>query len=831
MSREVQLWNLPVRAILPEVASHLAENRPLVLQAPPGSGKTLLVAPSLLSAPWLQGRKIILLEPRRLAARLAARSMAQMLGEGVGERVGYQVRLERQVSAATRIEIVTEGLLVQRLLHDPALEEVGLVIFDEFHERNLHSDFAFALTLDARRLLRPDLRLVVMSATLDSASVTRHLGSEAATVTATSRAWPVETRYLERPAGSEPLPERVARAVRQALRETEGGILAFLPGEAEIRRAASLLQAGGAAPGVELHPLYGTLPRPQQEAAIRPAAGSRRKVVLATSIAESSITIEDVRVVIDCGMVRLPRFSPRTGMGRLVTVRITCDRADQRRGRAGRMGPGICYRLWDQATQQQLLLHALPEIYDADLAPLRLQAAAWGADEPAALPWLTAPPDAAWQQATRLLQQLGALDNAARPTARGRKLAHWPLHPRLAHMIAEATRHTAPRQAVELAALLEESGGGAAPLRYETDVRRLLELLQQEGDSGEVAAWRQRIRRLAQQWSRGFPAQDQQSLAVGRLLSWAFPDRVAQQRGSRGHYLTTAGSGARLEPEELLANSEWLALATLQESEGGARIRLAAPLDPADLASDFADQLESEAVVRWDRREERVHAWRRQRLGALILREAPLGKIPPEARLQALADGISEKGIANLGWNSASRNLQARVALLRQADPGGNWPDLSDQALAVEPTVWLAPWLAEVTRWEQIKRIDLVEPLLLLLGAQRRRLEILAPTHWLLPNGRRVALRYDQGEEPVLAAPLQELFGLQTTPAIVEGRVPLVVHLLSPARRPIAITSDLAGFWRSGYQLVRKEYRGRYPKHAWPENPAENPAENARRQK
>lgn len=824
---------LPVHAVLPEVARALAANRPVVLQAPPGSGKTLLVAPALLDAAWLRGRTILLLEPRRLAARAAARQMARLLGEEVGETVGYQVRLERRVGAATRIEVLTEGLLTQRLLHDPELSGVGLILFDEWHERHLSADFGLALALDARGALRPDLRLAAMSATIDPAPLADYLGG-GAIVTASTRLWPVDTVYHSR-AVSAPLPRQAAAAVRRALEESEGGILVFLPGEGEIRRTAALLRETPLPPATELHALYGALPRQAQDAAVEPAPPGRRKVVLATAIAESSLTIEDIRVVIDGGWMRVPRFSPRNGMSRLETVRVTRDRADQRRGRAGRLGPGICYRLWDEAADRQLASQALPEILDADLAPVRLQCGDWGASEREALPWFTPPPDAAWRQATELLRELGALDAEGRITARGRSLARLPVHPRLAHMIVRAEEAGAPRRACLLAAAIEEAAGDAI-LRHETDARRLLDRLEtvavgagsdtcsdsvagEEETRGGTAHWARRVRQLARAWGRRYPPRDASLIDTGRLLAWAFPDRVAQRRETAGQFRLVSGRGATLDGGDGLAGAMWLAVAELQDGGADARIRLAAPVRPEDLAADFAERITVEERVAWERREERVVAQSLQRLGALVLGAAPARQPAPEAVARALFEGIRLKGIANLGWSAAARQLQSRILFLRRIVPEGQWPDVSDGALEARLEEWLGDRVAGMTRWEQARRIDLVPPLLALTGGRGREIEALAPTHWRLPGGGGAPIYYDRGDEPVLAARIQELFGLTATPRLAGGRAAVVLHLLSPARRPVQITRDLAGFWGSSYALVRKELRGRYPKHAWPEDP------------
>jgi ATP-dependent helicase HrpB len=815
------LPDLPVRAVLPEVARWLAANRTVVLQAPPGSGKTTLVAPSLLDAPWLSGRRILLLEPRRLAARAAARYMARLLGEEVGRRVGYHVRLERRAGPETRIEVLTEGLLAQRLLHDPELPDTGLVIFDEFHERSLAADFGLALGLDVRRHLRPELRLLVMSATLDADAVAAHLG-DASVVRAEGRVWPVETRYAARPS-SAPVPWQVAEAVRAALSAEDGSVLAFLPGESEIRRAAELLRAGGLPAGVSVHPLYAALPRAAQDAAVDPPPPGRRKVVLATSIAESSLTIQGVRVVVDAGWMRVPRFSPRSGMSRLETVRVTRDRADQRRGRAGRTGPGVCYRLWDDAADRNLGEAAVPEILDADLAPLALQAAAWGAPGRTDLPWFTPPPDAAWRQAAGLLRELEALDGKGRLTPRGRRMAGLPIHPRLGHMVLVAADHGAARRACRLAAAVEERAGEAA-LRGETDARRLLDRLgatesdaSDTSDSSDLSDWARRVHRLAAHWARPYPP-DRAAIEAGRLLAWAFPDRVARRRDAAGRYLLASGHGATLETSDALAASEWLVAAEVQDAGPDARIRLAAPLSEEEVAEDFAHLLTTDDEIAWDRRSDSVRAVRRVRLGAIVLHEGHLPQPDPEAVRRAFLEGVRQKGVGALPWSTAARGLQARLLFLRRV-LGGDWPDVSDDALAGRLEEWLGPLVAGVGRWDDLRQVDFGAALLGLPGVRRRELDDLAPTHWTAPSGSRVPIRYGEGDAPVLAVRIQEVFGLAESPRVAGGRAAVCLHLLSPAQRPVQVTSDLRSFWQNGYPLVRKELRGRYPRHAWPEDP------------
>jgi len=823
------LPDLPVRAVLPEIAAALEHNCPVVLQAPPGSGKTSLTPLALMDAPWLGRRRVVLLEPRRLAARAAARHMARLVGEEVGDRIGYHIRLERRVSAATRVEILTEGLLVQRLLREPELTDVGLIIFDEFHERALAADQALALTLDVRRALRPDLRILVMSATLDPEPVARRLADPAApaarpprVVTATARVWPVETRLLPRPS-SAPVPRQAADAVLRALDEEPGSILVFLPGESEIRRTAERLREARLPANAEIQPLYAALPREAQERAIQPPAPGARKIVLATSIAESSLTIEGIRVVIDAGWMRVPRFSPRNGMSRLETLRVSRDRADQRRGRAGRLGPGVCYRLWDEAEESALAPEALPEILDADLAPLVLQCADWGAAGREDLPWLTPPPEAAWRQAVSLLLDLGALEPAAdtaappRITPRGRRLAALPLHPRLADMILRAETEGCARQAALLAAAVSELAGESS-LRNETDARALLDRL--VPDNTAASAFAHRVHALARAWSRRHP-EDRRREEVGRLLAWAFPDRIARRRSPDGRYLLASGRGATLDPADPLARCDWLVAAELTDDDADARIRLAAPYERAWLDADFAPQITTAPVIAWDRQAGAVTAVNRNRFGALVLRDSALAAPDPDAVRAALFEGIRMQGVERLPWTPAAHDLRARVACLRRARPEEGWPDFSDAALSATLPDWLGPSVGGMSRWSQLERLDLHAALAARLGPLRRPLDTLAPTHVTVPSGSRIRIRYDLGEVPVVAVRIQEVFGLTATPRIAGGRVAVLLHLLSPSQRPVQVTADLHSFWDTGYALVRKELRGRYLRHYWPEDPRE----------
>ena len=806
----------PVDATLPALARSLAHNDPVVLQAPPGSGKTTRVAPFLLAEPWLANKKILMLEPRRIAARGAACYMARQRREEVGETIGYHVRLDRRIGPQTRIEILTEGLLTQRILSDPELTDVGLVIFDEFHERSLAADTGLALALDIRAALRPDLRLMVMSATLQPEAIATHLG-HTAIHTSDARMYPVETRLLSRPFQA-PLPRATADAVLRALAEETGNILVFLPGEGEIRRTLEQLQQANLPPQITLHPLYGALSRDAQDAALAATPPGMRKVVLATSIAESSITIEGIRIVIDSGWMRIPRFSPRNGMSRLETVRITRDRADQRRGRAGRLCPGICYRLWDEATDQQLAPEALPEILDADLAPTVLQCAEWGTAARTGLPWFTPPPDAAWRQATLLLHELEALsaDEPPRITRRGKAMVRLPIHPRLSHMVFEAAQAHAAQQACMLAAVLTEVVNDARH-RFETDLRKVLDIIAHANDD-----FSHRVKELARRWSHAY-SPDTHRLPEGVLLAWAFPDRIARRRSTSGQYLLRNGRGALLDTADALAREEWLVAAELQDDTTDAKIRLAVPISRQELEDHFSDQFESHAKLGWDKRTESVVAVNQLCLGAIIIREGGQAKPDPVAAFQALCEGIRQKGVDQLPWTPAARALQARICFLHRAMPEQNWPDVSDTALTEHLQTWLAPFCDGMMRWAHLQNLHLSEVLLSLLDTHncpRRMLDELAPTHIRVPSGSNIQVRYD-GEEPHLDVRIQEVFGMQQTPKIAGNRIPIVMHLLSPAQRPVQVTKDLASFWANGYAFVRKDLRGRYPKHYWPEDPNE----------
>ena len=786
----------PVEEVIPGIAESLARNRTVVLRAPPGSGKTTCVPPALLNAPFLQGKKILMLEPRRLAARSCAAYIASRLGEPLGETVGFQVRLERKISARTRLEIVTEGLLAQRLIADPELADVGLVVFDEFHERSLQCDLGFAMALDVRRALRDDLRLLVMSATLDVESIAAHLG-DADIHTAEARMYPVETKYLQIES-SAPISAQMAGAVKRALAEPGGDILCFLPGEGEIRRCEEELRTDGVDRlGGVVMPLYGALPKEEQDAVLRPlpAGDGKRKVVLATSIAETSLTIEGVTTVIDSGLMRVSRFSASSGMNRLETLRVTRDRAEQRRGRAGRVAPGVCLRLWTEA-QDRLLLPAMKaEIMDADLAPTVLTAATWGTTAIDGLPWLTPPPAANWENAKSLLRMLGALDAENRITDRGRRMARLAAHPRLANMMLY------DRGAAYWAAIIEEG----TKVR-ETDISRLRPT--------------PRMLELARRWGyeRGTRPPDPE------VLAFAFPDRIARNRGN-GTFQMSCGRGAFLERTEVLATSPYLVLCDLDDRGGDAKIRLAAVITEDAIEEMFADQIADGTVTEWDRRTESVRAVRQRRLGRMVLAEGGQSK-PDEADVQtALFAGIRQKGVANLPcWTPGIRQLQARINFLHRVL--GDWPDVSDASLARHLEDWFAGFTLGMGRWAHLARLDLAAVFDVALAEashDRRELDRLAPVKMAVPSGSQMTIHYEEAE-PFVAVRLQECFGLQETPKVAGGRVPVVMHLLSPAQRPVQVTKDLAGFWKTSYALVRKDMRGRYPKHFWPEDPSTAPA-------
>jgi ATP-dependent helicase HrpB len=804
---------LPIDEVLPELRRVLQGGVSAVLQAPPGAGKTTRVPLALLDAPWLAGKKIVMLEPRRLAARMAAGYMAGQVDGRTGGLVGYRIRRDTKVSRETRIEVVTEGVLTRILRSDPALEEYGLVIFDEFHERSLPGDLGLALTLQAQQLLRPELRILVMSATLDGAPIAKLLGG-APIVTSEGRTWPVETHWLARPK-EQRVEVAVASAVRRALDEVpDGDILAFLPGVREIRSAAGMLEGAAA----DVIPLYGDLKQEEQDRAVRPSPPGRRKVVLATSIAETSLTIEGVKVVVDGGMSRVPKFSPRIGMTRLATVRVSRASADQRRGRAGRLGPGICYRCWSESEESMLAPRGAPEILEADLAPLALDLAVQGA-APVDLPWLDAPPPAAFGQATELLRELGALDADGRVTAHGREVAEFGIHPRLAHMILRAGPEA--WVAADLAALLGERdilrGEGGPP---DPDIGLRMELLagkRMSGvDEGGLHRVRQESRALLDQVGGKRPGP--RTADAGVLLALAYPDRIGKRRpGQEGRFILRNGLGAYTTAPSL-ARAEWIVAAELDGDPKESKVYLGAVLAEEEVLAIYADQVERVEEVTWDVGAEKVVAKRVERLGAIVLAEKPVKDPEPLAVSKAVVAALARQGLTLLPWRDDAVELRQRLAFLHEVDP--SWPDVSDAALQARADEWLAPHLVEIRRKGDLAKLDVAGLVLgMLTWEQRRKLDDLAPTHLEVPSGSRIRVDYADPRAPVLAVKLQEVFGWLDTPRIGGGKVPVTLHLLSPAQRPVQVTKDLANFWKSGYFEVRKDLRGRYPKHPWPEDP------------
>jgi ATP-dependent helicase HrpB len=813
-----------------------------VLVAPPGAGKTTLVPLVLMAEPWAGSGKILVLEPRRLAARAAAERMASTLGERAGETVGYRVRLQSKVSARTRVEILTEGVFTRMILEDPGLEGAAAVLFDEFHERSLDADLGLALALDAQQLLRPDLRLLAMSATLDGARVAGLLG-EAPVIESHGRQFPIQTRYLGRDPAA-PMEEQVAKAIQKALAEEAGSLLAFLPGQGEIRRVEQRLQERVRDPAVDLAPLYGALDFRDQQQAISPAPPGRRKVVLATSIAETSLTIEGVRVVIDCGLARVPRYDPASGLTRLETQRVSRAAADQRRGRAGRTEAGVCYRLWDEAETRSLIPFARPEILEADLSGLALDLARWGARDASGLRLLDPPPAAAFAEARALLARLQALDGAGDLTAHGRAMGELPLPPRLAHMLLKGAASGAAERAAAIAVVLTERGLGGA----DADLHHRLEAFARDRSPRASDA-----RALAGRWARSAasisspsggspreagkggssprtsPPEPPSRLSGGLppkgedpgealLLAEAYPERIAKARGKPGEFLLASGRGVFVDPHDSLAREPWLAVAELGGGASRDRILLAAPLDEAALREAFADRIRAEEVVEVDA-SGRLRARRRLRLDALVIEDRPIERPPAALLRRHLLAQAAAKGLDALPWSGAAQSLRQRAAFMRRVEPEA-WPDLSDEALLAGASAWLGPLLEGRSSLAEVDPHGLAEALKDLIGRDLvRRLEREAPPRWTAPTGSQLAIDYAAEGGPRVEARVQELYGLGQHPAVAGGRAPLTLALLSPAHRPIQITRDLPGFWRGSWKAVRTEMKGRYPKHVWPEDP------------
>ena len=813
---------LPIDAVRGQILTTLAEQSAAVLVAPPGAGKTTRVPLWLMEEPWLGSQRILVLEPRRLAARGAAARMAATLGEKVGERVGLRARLVSLVSSRTRIEVVTEGVFTRMILDDPSLEGIGAVLFDEFHERSLDADLGLAFALDAQSALRPDLRIVPMSATLDAARVADLLGA-APVISCEGRSFPVATHYLGRDPVAR-LEDQVARAILRAVDTETGSLLVFLPGQAEIRRVAERIDPALAGrDNIDIAQLFGTLDMADQDRAVAPAAPGRRKIVLATSIAETSLTIEGVRVVIDCGYARVPRYEPQSGLTRLETVRVSRAAADQRRGRAGRTEPGLCYRLWSEPETQSLPAHAEPEIRNADLSRLIMDCASWGVTEPRSLAWLDPPAEAGLAIAREDLQASGALDASGQLTPLGKRAAGLPLPPRLAMMLLQAAAAGEGKKAAEIAALLVERGLGGR----DADITARLQAFR--ADRSRRA---EGMRGLARQWARQAEAASPRGapgtapatpLSAAALLALAFPERIGKARDGRGNFLLANGRGVRVDETDPLARAPFIVAAELTGTAAAGRVVAAAPFEAAELDALAGSRLETTDELAFDAASGQVRCRRIRRLGAIVLTAEPRKVEPGEAVEGVLLAGIATRGMDRLPWSKGQSGIRERVGFLRQ-NAGDEWPDLSDAALASNCEHWLLPFLAGMTKADQLSAEQLGFALDTVLGPEKkRRLEAEAPSTFEAPTGNRHAIDYTGGNAPSVAIRVQELFGLGTHPTVGRPPRPLTFELLSPAHRPIQITRDLPGFWRGSWADVRAEMRGRYPKHPWPEDPLQAP--------
>jgi ATP-dependent helicase HrpB len=808
---------LPILEILPEIRQSLNRESTLILQAPPGAGKTTLLPLELLHEPWLEGKKIIILEPRRLAARAAAERMSALLQEKVGNTVGYKVRFENKTSADTRIEVLTEGILTRMLQQDGALDNAGLIVFDEFHERSLQADLALALSRELQQVLRPELRILIMSATLESDNLSSLLGN-APVLRSQGRQYPVNILYTAIDAHAL-LHVEMSRAIARAVNQDKGDILVFLPGMAEIHRTAEIL--GNQLKNIQVHALYGDLPLQKQQEAILPDPAGRRKVVLTTSIAETSLTIEGIGVVIDSGFSRAPRFDPKTGLTRLETIRVTADAADQRAGRAGRTGPGVCYRLWSAGAQHHLIPHRKPEILEADLAPLVLEIAQWGTQNIFSLSWLTPPPTAAVNLAKELLRILGALDGD-KITVRGKEMLRLPTHPRIAHLLLEGKDAGLLAIATDIASLLEERD----PLSKEAgaDLVLRLEALRKWRNKEFVSADRgrlERIEKLAASWRKLFsiptdntpPLQDH----VGKLIASAYPERVARQYGPEHRYRLTNGRFAKLNEQDALSREPWLAIAHLDSGTNEGKIFLASALNPEDI-----DSLCTETdVLIWNTQKGELLARREKRLGDIVVSSSPLTQVSEEARCRILLDVVRSEGLGILNWTEALQQLKIRLHCLSRWRPEETWPDLSDAHLLETLEEWLAPYVSKIKKREDFQKLNLEEILEGLIPWEaKQRISKLVPETIPVPSGSLIRLDYAaDGSAPVLAVRLQEMFGLLDTPTVNEGRNKVMLHLLSPGYKPVQVTQDLRSFWKNTYPEVRSELRVRYQKHHWPEDP------------
>lgn len=808
---------LPIIEIIPDLKKGLAEHNTLILQAAPGAGKSTYLPLQLLNEPWLAGKKIILLEPRRLAAKTVASRLAFQLNEEVGETVGYKIRFENKISNSTRLEILTEGILTRMLQEDGALENIGLVIFDEFHERSLHADLALALTREIQTILRPDLRILIMSATIDGEKLSSVLNN-APIITSKGRQHPIKFNY-EGADEKIPLHLQMARVIKKAMNENSGDILAFFPGAGEIARTAEILEREKI--NAKIFPLFGDMPIHLQQEAILPAKNGERKIVLATSLAETSLTIEGVNIVVDCGFSRVPKFDTRSGLTRLETIRVTKDSADQRAGRAGRLGPGICYRLWTEGFNHHLVPHRSAEILDADLASLVLELSNWGTEKINSLTWLSTPPAGTVMQAKELLEQLGALEKN-KISIRGKEMLRLPTHPRIAHLLIEGRKSKQHSLACDIAALLEERD--PLPKEAGADLVLRIEVLRKFRRKEFVNADKkrlERIERIAQQWRKLIGTEIENSNPnheeVGKLIAAAYPERIGKME-TQGRFRLANGRMAKLEDGDSLINEKWLAISNLDggTSKDG-KIYIAAPLNPKDIS-----YLASEKkTIEWDDKKGELIAKIEKRVGEIILESKGIKNISDEEKIEILIDAVRKNGMELLDWKEEVTDWLARIECAKKWNESGNWPNVNREYLLSSSKEWLAPYLSQVKRKEDFKKLDLLTILSSTLSyEQQHRLEKLVPEKIIVPSGSFIRIQYNaDGNFPVLAVRLQELFGMLETPTVCDGKIKLMMHLLSPAYRPVQVTQDLMSFWQNTYPEVRKELRMRYPRHSWPEDP------------
>lgn len=809
-------YNLPVAEIIPRLCQQLQEHNTIIVQAPPGAGKSTLLPLALLQETWLKGQKIIMLEPRRLAARSIAHRMASMLGEAPGESVGYRIRFENRIGANTKIEVVTEGILTRMLQSDNALEGVGMVIFDEFHERSIHADVAMALCREAQQVLRPDLRMLVMSATLNMPQLSALLN--APIITSEGKLFAVDIHYV---GGQDErlLPETTARVIIDATRNNEGDVLAFFPGEGEIRKTAEILKRE--LNGFAIHPLFGVLPQSEQYAAIMPNKSGKRKIVLATSIAETSLTIEGVKIVVDTGYSKMQRFDPKSGLSRLETVQISKDSADQRAGRAGRLSAGVCYRMWTKATHDRLAEHRIPEIMEADLASLVLDLAQWGVINFSQLSWLSPPPKAHVSQASDVLHQIGALENG-KITAHGKQIHQLACHPRIAHMLLLAQEDHSIQLATDVAAVLEERD--PLPREAGIDINLRVEALRRARKNNALGKGFNRIEKVAESYRRLLNVEANNGpvdpFETGLLIAHAYPERISCARpGNNAQFQLANGKYAMAGHKDDLAHEPWLAVAHMDTRDGLGKIFLASPLNPKDLRA----LVKEKEIITWDTRKGGLIATKDLRIGSIVLQSKPLPQPNPIHLADAISEALKTEGESLLDFNEDMQQLQYRILSLRKWNNNNHWPDVSTSTLLLQNKDWLGPFLNNIKKPEELKKLDLSMALLQSLEwEQQETLKNLAPAKIQVPSGSAIALQYfENGETPVLAVRLQEVFGMSDTPKINNNKTSLVMHLLSPGFKPVQVTSDLRSFWDNTYHEVKKELKRRYPKHSWPEDPWE----------